>query len=524
LTFQPPLVTLLAMGRAILYIRVSTEDQVAGTSLATQEEACRAAAARGGFEVASVFRDEGESARTTDRPGLMAALAAARKKDANALIVYKIDRLSRNQLDFLTIKTALLSWQVQLISATEPMTEDPAGRLTASLLAAIAQFDNEVRGARARSGMEARAKAGGWVWVAPLGFENARSQAGGPTLTLDTIRAEKLRPAWSWALAGVPLAEIAARLEAAGLKPARNGQLTGRTVWRMLRSPVYAGMMKTRLADGRMMRGDWPAIVDAETWWAVQEKLEGKAQARPRVTDRDDLPLRGWVRCGSCGRPLTGSWSRGRRGGRYAYYHCHERCRGVNVRADRLEAMLLEALDGLALRPEAAKIIREEGIRVARERELISRTAKNASAQEAAHLTRQQDRLLDLYLAGHLDADAYHNRAGKIAVELLKARDRAEAAAVEHADYRAMIDEALALVEHPRRWWQASTLKERRAIGALFFPSPPIFDGEACRTPVINEAVLLYTQHGLDGSRWHATLNELGTLMHFFSKAISIAS
>jgi hypothetical protein len=50
----------------------------------------------------------------------------------------------------------------------------------------------------------------------------------------------------------------------------------------------------------------------------------------PRQRNRPDFPLRGFVRCEACGRPLTGSWSKGRNG-RYAYYHCQRQCRAVNV-------------------------------------------------------------------------------------------------------------------------------------------------------------------------------------------------
>jgi len=56
------------MKRAALYLRVSTAEQVEGTSLETQEKTCREFCARNSIEVAQMFRDEGESAKTADRP------------------------------------------------------------------------------------------------------------------------------------------------------------------------------------------------------------------------------------------------------------------------------------------------------------------------------------------------------------------------------------------------------------------------------------------------------------------------
>ncbi len=82
------------MKKAVIYIRVSSADQVSGTSLATQEAECRAWCLRHEYQVAEVYRDEGESAKTADRPGLIAAVARCRA-GVDAFLVHKLDRLAR---------------------------------------------------------------------------------------------------------------------------------------------------------------------------------------------------------------------------------------------------------------------------------------------------------------------------------------------------------------------------------------------------------------------------------------------
>jgi hypothetical protein len=70
----------------------------------------------------------------------------------------------------------------------------------------------------------------------------------------------------------------------------------------------------------------------------------GRSRARTagcRRRNHPDFPLRGFVRCEACGRPLTGSWSKGRNG-RYAYYHCQRRCRAVNVSKAALEGAFVD--------------------------------------------------------------------------------------------------------------------------------------------------------------------------------------
>ena len=85
--------------RSLIYKRVSTREQVANHSLDTQERACREHCRRHGLEVERVFRDEGESAKTANRPGLQAMLdfcaRESKRLDVNAVVVYRIDRLAR---------------------------------------------------------------------------------------------------------------------------------------------------------------------------------------------------------------------------------------------------------------------------------------------------------------------------------------------------------------------------------------------------------------------------------------------
>ena len=71
--------------------------------------------------------------------------------------------------------------------------------------------------------------------------------------------------------------------------------------------------------------------MDEATFYRAQAVLDGRVVVSgPRQRNHPDFPLRGFVRCDVCDRPLTGSWSKGRNG-HYAYYHCQRQCRAVNV-------------------------------------------------------------------------------------------------------------------------------------------------------------------------------------------------
>ena len=89
----------------------------------------------------------------------------------------------------------------------------------------------------------------------------------------------------------------------------------------MMRNSIYIG--KVESPDyGVSTRGNFEPLVDEATFYRVQAVLDGRIVVTgPRPRNHPDFPLRGFVRCETCGRPLTGSWSKGRNG-RYAYYQC----------------------------------------------------------------------------------------------------------------------------------------------------------------------------------------------------------
>lgn len=97
----------------------------------------------------------------------------------------------------------------------------------------------------------------------------------------------------------------------------------------LLRNQLYAGIIDVPEYGVRGRRGDFEPVIPEDLFYRAQAVLSGRAPtAAPKLRSHPDFPLRNFVRCASCGRGLTGSWSKGRRE-YYAYYHCRPGCRGV---------------------------------------------------------------------------------------------------------------------------------------------------------------------------------------------------
>src|SRR6266496_527531 len=127
------------MKHGIAYCRVSSKEQIEGTSLESQELACREFARTKGLAIQHVFVERGESAKFADRPELLETLDYCRrhKGHVDVLLIWKLDRLARNVTDHFNIKATLLKYGVQVISVTEPIDSNPEGKLLETILAAV---------------------------------------------------------------------------------------------------------------------------------------------------------------------------------------------------------------------------------------------------------------------------------------------------------------------------------------------------------------------------------------------------
>lgn len=164
------------MQRAVVYCRVSTKEQTQNLSLPTQKKYCIEYCDRNGFGVERVFVEEGESAKTAERPQLQNLLSYCRlnKGRVQFVIVYALNRLARDKYSHFAIRSCLSGLGIMLRSATEPIDDSSTGKFMEGVLAAVAQFDNDVRSERTVAGMKTALEKGRWPFPPPLGYLKPR--------------------------------------------------------------------------------------------------------------------------------------------------------------------------------------------------------------------------------------------------------------------------------------------------------------------------------------------------------------
>jgi len=160
--------------KVAVYIRVSTEDQAKeGYFLEVQRGYLESFANREEYEIYKIYCDNGISAYSTRRPALQDLLKDAKGKKFNLVLVYKIDRFSRNLKDLLNLVDELSSYGVGFKSATEPFdTTTSAGKLMFQQLGGFAEFERNRITERVFSGMVKGVQQGNWqeARYAPYGY------------------------------------------------------------------------------------------------------------------------------------------------------------------------------------------------------------------------------------------------------------------------------------------------------------------------------------------------------------------
>lgn len=448
-----------------LYIRVSHEDQVQGSGLPIQLRDCKAAAEREGFAHGEVFAEEGESAKTADRPQFLKLMDFIREHRPPAVVVWKLDRLARNSLDSQLFRAKLKEYGTRLISATEAIPDDYSGKLFADIISAIAEYDNSLRAERSRNGMVWRAQQGYWVNSPPLGYQAARTHDDKPTLEPDE-KAPLVLELFRLVADGSSQADARAVVTHKGLRSRTGKPLTKQAVSNMLSNAAYAGIMNGKLVPVPIP-GKWPAIVPQDIFDAVQVRLRRGTQTR---RDSMDFPLRGLLACPNCESMLTASYSKGN-GGSYAYYHCHG-CNGVRVRREEAEEAVTALIDGLAVEEDMLDYMETLLARTMKAYFDPARKEKEKMRRKLIGLEERMDRLVELRLSGKIDSERYEEKYSDLEDRLLHARHDYNIADKEKIDLLEEFKQARCLLNNPGRFWRTASTPERHTVFPLLFDKP----------------------------------------------------
>lgn len=412
--------------RAIIYLRVSTEEQVDNFSLDTQKEICTKEAQKRGYEVIEMFREEGRSAKSiTGRPVLISLLEYCRKNKnrIQAVFVYRLDRVSRITADYLAIRKKLTEYDVTIISATEPTGDSPTEKLVETMLAGFAQLDNDVRSERAKNGLRARFLSGLISGKPPIGYKFQGGFAVKDPETWDNVK-----KAWDLMATGSKSSrEMANIMNDWGLREVHGKkihQLRAQTVCRIFRLKFYAGILASQTYPEEV-KGQHIPMITEEQFYKVQAILDGrnpnKIALSRRTFENKEFPLRRIVKCTRCQMGLTGAWSHGT-GGAYAYYWCSSKCNHISIPVKKLEDVLIDLLKELTPKEKCLNFFIESIHQAYRARSTRLHKIQAEADNEIERLRELRKTLVEKNLSGVYSDEVFKEQSAIIEDKMIRAQ------------------------------------------------------------------------------------------------------
>lgn len=468
----------------IIYTRVSSKEQVEGhTSLSTQERECQAFASKNDVVVTEdrIFREEGESAKAINRTELQNMLnyVGKHKKDVDVLYIWKIDRLARNLGDYYGIKVALAQHDVKVVSVTEPIDDDPVGRFLEAILAAAAQFDNEIRAIRTVGGMRATVQQGRWPHQAPIGYMK-RDKRVVPDPRYAALVTDILT---RFSEGGYNLTAIAQYAFDKGIKTKSGRAKSTDAMKLMLKNSIYAGYTKNKLVN-EVIKGLHKPLVSIEIIKKNIDIIDGTK--KNYVIQGDDLfPLKNILRCSNCKGKLTASRPKGQ-GGRYPLYHCNAKTCRKSITGKRASISVDKAHEDFRRILEALTPL-DDGIeKLYKDLVLREWNRQYANSMDTvAQLNRQledfgslRQKTTEKFIADKISEEERDMQLktvdGKIA---LLEEDLAIAKQYMEVN-KEIVDNAMLFITEPAIFWNRASTSVKQLVQLLLFPNGVVYDFE----------------------------------------------
>lgn len=438
------------------YCRVSTEEQAEeGFSVAAQEDRLRMYTTLKELGDVTIITDPGYSGKDLKRPGIQQVLAAIEAGHVAHFVVWRLDRLSRNMLDFITFGNMLVSRGVTLHSVSESIDLSSAsGRMMYNTLGNWAQYFRELLAENVRLGNERAIREGKVINRPKFGYDLKDGQL------FVNDDAPIVREIFRLRIEGHSYREIE---EATGVRYS--------TVSSVLESRVYVG---ERSWHGQFIEGTHEPIVTEEEWRAANAR-----RRRGRNTSKD--PLSGHVLCGSCQKRMSVQQNgQGQRA-----YKCRNRGQGCGMPARSNVGLARAAVLGLELLASDGRLRESIKRKLAGDAPADGTRPhgrrRRAASDVRADVSRKRQKLLELYYSGNISREGF-------AEEERRLLDRAEAAGAQsQAEERTAETNREALARFAELeamlsdldvelLWSRGTDQERRVMVDAFLEAVTVFE------------------------------------------------
>jgi len=339
----------------VIYARYSSEKQT-DQSIDGQLKVCHAYAKSNGYTVVEEYIDKALTGKSDNRPEFQRMISDSNKKHFQGVLVYQLDRFSRNRYDSATYKAKLKKNGVRVLSARENISDDASGILVEGLLESMAEYFSVELSQKVQRGMNINAEKclsnGGSI---PFGFKTVNKK-----FEINPDTTPIVEQIFEMYAGGKRVIDIINHLNAKQIKTGSGAKFNNSSLHTMLKNKKYIGVYK--YADIEVPDG-MPRIISDELFYKVAEMMDKNKKAPARARAKEDYILTTKLFCGHCKSLMVGFSGTSSTGKTYNYYSCNnarlKTCHKKNVQKDYIENLIIEECRKLLTDKNIAKIAKE---------------------------------------------------------------------------------------------------------------------------------------------------------------------
>ena len=376
------------MKTAVIYARYSSENQTE-QSIEGQLRVCGEYAKSHDILILDTYIDRAMTGTNDNRADFQRMIKDSGRREWNYVLVYKLDRFSRNKYEMAMHKKTLKDNGAKVLSATEFIPDTPEGIIFESMLEGYAEYYSAELSQKVRRGMnETRLKGNFTGGRLPYGYrvENKKVQ-------IDENRAEVVRYIFEQYACGLYVRNIIYDLTEKGItyfgKPFERS-----TVYNILKNEKYAGIYRF---NGQVFENMFPQIVPNEIYEKVRSKIRKNQYGKRSV--KVTYLLRHKLKCGYCGQSINAESGTSQNGDKKYYYKCWGRkhnngCKKTVIRKDFLESIVLENVIGALSNPQTVNAI-VSGLKAEQERQARESSILNLLLKEKRQVEMSLENLVN---------------------------------------------------------------------------------------------------------------------------------
>ena len=506
--------------QVVIYCRVSSKKQVNdGNGLDSQEQKCRIWCEHKGYKVLRVFKEKGVSGGKKDRPAFSEMLDfLSNLNEPCIVLVEDLNRWSRDTMNHFLLKKQIVSMGHQLQSVNMTLDDTDESELMESMSASISQYERKKNAKRAKSCMLEHLKQGFWLMTPPVGYR--RKKING---RIHCVRLESTATHIQEALEGYANDRFVTQKDVLDFLSDKNLvnfnekpiKVTFDFVRKMLKNKRYTGIFSYDKWNIPEQTWAIEPLITMETYNIIQYKLKKKGnplKEHKYVLDDETFPLRRWVLCSECGKPLTASKSRGKSGKYHPYYHCHNRdcsMRGKGIKIDDIHLAFEKLLSEITPPNQLIKLAEAFILEKCKSEEINFKKQRRQLVTDIETLTSEKEKCFQLLLReanNQAISQLCENKITELDIKLSNCKRQLESDENERAQkIQENSQYVLDFLSNPLGIWKIGNFRQRRGVLNLCFTEPITYNREEkFGTPILSPIYGLFQDFPSSTINWYA--------------------